>query len=177
MADNNKLIGNEVSSGTNALSPKLKITSQRIATDYRMLKQRRQQLVDTAATPPPIPLANIVLPPKIVENNHFNQIAYSVLLIALLAIIASTTNFINWEFLAYGLLAILARLPSTQMFIAAIFSIIIVPIALTLQRGTIANNFSVMAFYFLLIGLLRSALELRRASKNKKKIIGNKQLR
>jgi hypothetical protein len=168
-----RMIGNEAEGGTRRLAPprqRPRTINQRFIDDYRVVNNRRQQLIDIAAKPPSMPVATKVLPPRVTENNNFNQIAYSVLLISILAAVAVGTNFINWEFLIYGVLAVLARLPSTQMFVAALISLVLIPVTTVFQRNSLANTFSVMAFYFLLIGLIRASLELRRDSKNSKKI-------
>jgi prolipoprotein diacylglyceryltransferase len=168
-----RMIGNEAEAGTRRLAPPRKQQgniNQRFIEEYKLANKRRQQLIDIAAAPPPMSVATKVLPPRVTESNNFNQIAYSVLLIAILAIVAVGTNFINWEFLVYGVLAVLARLPSTQMFVAALISLVLIPVTTIFQRNSLANTFSVMAFYFLLIGLVRASLELRRDSKSNKKV-------
>jgi hypothetical protein len=167
-----RMIGNEAEGGSRRLAPRqqARIINQRFIDDYRVVNKRRQQLIDIAAKPPAMPVATKILPPIVTESNNFNQIAYSVLLISILAAVAVGTNFINWEFLIYGVLAVLARLPSTQMFVAALISLVLIPVTTVFQRNSLANTFSVMAFYFLLIGLIRASLELRRDSKNSKKI-------
>jgi hypothetical protein len=170
MADNRKLIGNEFKAGTRALAPQLKRANKLMIDDYRYVKKRRQHYIDLVAAPPPMPIAKKVLPAEVTENNKLNQISYNILIIAILAGIGSVTNFINWEFLIYGIVVILVRLPSTQMFMAAIMSLMIIPLTSFLHKAGLANDFSVIAFYFLLIGLVEAALELRRESKVKLKI-------
>jgi hypothetical protein len=155
MADKyRKMIGNEIQAGTRRLEPAFKHGSQAALRDYQLLRQRRQQLIDLAAKPPPLP--------GTADRPTFNQLAYSVLLIAIIAAAAIATTYINWIFLAYGGLAVLTRLPSSQMFVAALVSLIIIPISTSLQRNSLASIFSIMTFYFLLIGLIRAGLELRR---------------
>jgi hypothetical protein len=160
-----KFIGNEMLAGSNALSPRTKQTNKRIVTDYNYMKARRQSLIDVVASPPHNPVAKRILPARASQSDKLNQISYNILIIAVLAGIGSVTNLINWEFLFYGIAVVLVRLPSAQMFMAAIVSLIIVPITSLLQKGSLSNNFSVMAFYFISIGLIEAALELRRESR------------
>jgi hypothetical protein len=95
------------------------------------------------------------------DQLNFNQFAYGVLLIAVLAVIGIGTGFINWAFLLYGVTAVGLKQPSNQIFMCALICLVIIPISTLLQKGTVANTFSVMTFYFLLIGLIRASLELR----------------
>jgi hypothetical protein len=161
VANERKMIGNEAQGGTRALAPTVHRANQRLISDFQVMRERRQQLIDIAAAPPRFPVpANIV--PAIASNNPgFNQIAYSVLLISILGAISIGTNYINWSFLIYGILAVLARLPSSQMFVAGLISLILIPITISLQKATLSDTFSVMTFYFLLIGLMRLGLEIR----------------
>src|SRR5579884_677093 len=140
-------IGNEAEAGTHSLEPAYERGRQAALRDYQTLRARRQQLIDVVAAPPPLPGAKKVAP-LYSGSPSFNQFAYSVLLIAVLAAVAIATSWINWEFLIYGALAVLARLPSSQMFIAALINLLIIPVATIFKRDSLANTFSVMAFYF-----------------------------
>jgi hypothetical protein len=167
VANERKMIGNEAQGGTRALAPTVHRANQRLISDFQVMRERRQQLIDIAAAPPRFPVPAKMVPAIVSNNPSFNQIAYSVLLISVLGVISIGTNYINWSFLVYGVLAVLIRLPSSQMFVASIISLILIPITTALQRNTLANTFSLMTFYFLFIGLVRTGLELYRAGKSK----------
>jgi hypothetical protein len=163
MVDRRNMVGNEFQSGGRS---NLQRTNQAVHVHYDQLQERRKQLITLAADPPPLPVP-APLAPVMEHNPSFNLLAYSVLLIAVLGIVSVATNYINWAFLAYGLLAVAARLPSTQMFVAALISLVLIPISSALQRNSLASSFSVMTFYFLVIGLIRASLELRRDTRRK----------
>jgi hypothetical protein len=154
-----RMIGNEIESGTHRLEPAYRRGHQAAIRDYHALRERRNYAITRAADVPRLPL------PAPVDTPLFNKLAYIVLLIAFLAAVAIGTSLINWAFLVYGILAVILRQPSDQIFMAALVTLVIIPITSALQRGTLANDFSVMAFYFLVIGLIRASLELRHQSK------------
>lgn len=161
MVDRRQLIGNEIRAGGQQLRPTVRRANRAVVANYEAMHARRQQLIRLAAEPPRLPLP-AGLAPAVPDTPTFNQFAYSLLLIALLAAISVGTNLINWAFLVYGLLAVAARLPSSQMFVAALLCLVIIPLTTALHREPLANTFAVMTFYFLVIGLIRAALELRR---------------
>ena len=161
MIDKKKMIGNEIRAGSQQLRPTVHRANQTMVANFETIKDRRNQLIEIAADPPRLPMAS-KLTSGASDSPTFNQIAYSVLLIAILAAIAVGTSFINWAFLIYGILAVAARFPSTQMFVAALICLVMIPLTTSLQRVSLANTFSVMTFYFLVIGLVRACLELRR---------------
>lgn len=124
------------------------------------LRVRRQQMIARAATPPPLPLP-APIKKSIPDTPSFNQFAYSVLLIAIMAGVAVATPFINWMFLVYGVLAVIVRLPSRIVFISAFVCIIVTAISSAFSRESLSNTFAIMTFYFMLIGLVRAILEVR----------------
>ncbi len=163
MTDKRKLIGNEILAG-GQLPPSVHRANQKIVANYDAMRARRKQLIRLAADPPRLPVP-AKLAPAVPDTATFNIVAYSVLLISILAFIAVATNYINWAFLAYGILAVAARLPSSQMFVSALICLAIIPLTSLLQRESLGNAFAVMTFYFLVIGLTRAVLELRRDNK------------
>lgn len=154
MTERRKLIGNEIRAGgrRSARHP--------IFESIDSLQIHRNHLIRLAARPPTLPLPAQLKP--VPDSVWFNQLAYSVLLIAILAVVAVASNLINWAFLIYGLTAVVLRLPSRLIFASALICLVIIPITTALARHSLANVFSVMTFYFLLIGLVRAMLELRR---------------
>jgi hypothetical protein len=164
------MVGNEIRGGGNSSwRPVVARANKNALVQYSELQKRREQLIQLAADPPQLPVP-AVFAPTVADNPSFNQVAYSVLLIFVLGFVSISTNYINWAFLIYGPLAVAARLPSTQMFIAALISLVLVPITSALQRNTLASTFSVMTFYFLVIGLMRASLELRRDNRKSSKL-------
>lgn len=157
MVDRRRLVGNEIRGGGKP-SPR---RQHAVFLDARELQLRRQRLISLAAKPPALPLPEPISR-NVPDTALFNQLAYSVLLIAVLAVVSVATSFINWAFLVYGVAAVILRLPSRIIFSSALICLIIVPVTTTLSRATLADTFSVMTFYFLLIGLVRAGLELRR---------------
>jgi hypothetical protein len=156
MVDRRRLVGNEIRAGGKRRPP------QRAAfPNAQELQARRARLIAIAAKPPPLPLPE-PLNKTVPDTAFFNQLAYSVLLIAILAVVSIATNFINWAFLAYGIAAVILRLPSRIIVISALVCLVIIPVTTALSRNSLADTFSVMTFYFLLIGLIRAGLELRR---------------
>lgn len=161
-ANKRRLIGNEVLAGG---KQRLGAVHRRNFTiNYEAMQARRERLIRLAANPPQLPVP-AKLAPAVPDTPTFNLIAYSLLLISILAVVSVATAWINWAFLVYGLLAVAARLPSSQMFVAALISLVIIPLTTILQRESLANIFAVMTFYFLVIGLVRAMLELRRDTK------------
>lgn len=95
-------------------------------------------------------------------NNLSNTLAYGLLIVTILTAIAATTSLINWAFLVYGIIVIAIKLPSQRIFTAALISLVLIPLTTLLNRNGLANDFAVVAFYFMLVGSLRAILEVRR---------------
>ena len=93
---------------------------------------------------------------------YFNYLAFDLFVVVSLGVVASATDLINWAFLAYGLLVLILRTDSQRLFSAALISLVIIPGATIANRTDTVDDFAVMTFYFLLIGLIRAVIELRK---------------
>lgn len=165
MVDRRRLVGNEIRSGSRKLRPSRQSSHYVLQEHAIALQQRRQRMIALTARPPAVPL-----PPPIqnnADNVTFNQLAYTVLLVAIMASISIATSFINWAFLVYAVLAVIVRLPSRLIFTSALICLVIIVIASSLSRSNFVNGFAVMTFYYMAIGLIRAILELRRENRSK----------
>jgi hypothetical protein len=162
MVDRRRLIGNDMVAGGTKLKPyRHPPVQQRLREQSEVLRAHRQRAIAYTAKPPAPPLPQPIKK-SVPDTPSFNQFAYSILLIAIMSAIAIATPLINWMFLVYGLLAIVARVPSRLIFVSALICLTIIAISSALSKESTANIFAIMTFYFILIGLLRAVLELRR---------------
>lgn len=161
MVDRRRLIGNDMVAGGKGIKP-YRPPRQRIREQSEAMQVQRQRMITYTAKPPALPLPKPIKK-SVPDTPTFNQFAYSVLLIAIMSVVAIATPFINWMFLVYGLLAIIVRLPSRIIFLSALVCLVIVMISSALARSSIADTFAIMTFYFMVVGLIRAILELRHA--------------
>jgi hypothetical protein len=171
VVDRRRLIGNDMVSGGTKIKPYRQVVRPNMhvyVTQSQALQARRQKMIAYTAKPPALPLPQPIKR-NVPDNPAFNQFAYSLLLVAVMSAIAIATPLINWMFLAYGILAVIIRLPGRLIFISALLCIVITAISSAFSRASTADTFAVMAFYFMVIGLVRAVIEQRRQT-----IVGNK---
>jgi uncharacterized membrane protein len=99
-------------------------------------------------------------------DNWTNTIAYGLLIVTILGAISAVTSFVNWAVFIYAVIVLIIKLPSQRIFTAALISLVLIPCTSALHRNTLANDFAVITFYFLLIGLIRAIIESRMMNKS-----------
>jgi hypothetical protein len=158
MVNRRRLIGNDIVSGGGNIKP-YRAPKQRAIRQSELLQAHRQRMIAYTAKPPALPLPNPIKK-NIPDTPGFNQFAYSFLLISVMSAVAVATTYINWMFLLYGILAVIMRFPSRIIFVSALICFVIVIMSSVVSKNSLANTFAVMAFYFMVIGLIRAILEL-----------------
>lgn len=93
------------------------------------------------------------------RNSLVNNFDYALIIVAILAAVSTFTPDLNWAFGLYAVLALALRTPSQRIFTAGMLSLLLTPISIALQRHQLANDFIIMALYFLCVGLVRIAVE------------------
>lgn len=98
------------------------------------------------------------------RDSLVNSLDYALIVVAILAAVGAFTPYLNEAFAVYGILALAGHTPSRRVFSASGLSLVLIPISMALHRGQLANDFAIMALYFLCVGLIRAALEKRSKS-------------
>jgi hypothetical protein len=130
---------------------------------------------DTNSQPVPLEKLASPIPEKAEKTKKFltlrNIIMSLLILVGFLAVASGliTPLLQNPHFvvLAYIPIALIFKLKSQISFTLALFFLILIPVLMVFKQEALAETYAVFCFYFLALGVIMAAVELRTSSRNR----------
>lgn len=156
-----KKVGNEVAGGRSRVLDLRAWVQPAIA--------RTEEIAVRVVAPP----VQVVLKPLSVTNTpretSFDGFAYDLLFITTAAGVSLVTEYRDWLFLAYLVVAVVLQESSQRIFRSAIVCLVFIPVTQMLHREVLADSFAIFTFYFLCIGTFRAIIESMVSERNERK--------
>lgn len=108
------------------------------------------------------------------SNLYLGGLAYDMLLLTVLTIVAATTNYRDLAFLGYLIIVLVFQIASRRIFLLALITLTSIPLLLAFHKTALADTYAIFAFYFMAIGLIRAVIELIAEQRTARKIPNSK---